>query len=148
MLISDLNSWTLNTRAGALELPTGAAPTCRDLLCGAMGTVASFILGHHCNIVGLPTLHVLYNAVMRRSCANALLTFAVHHRGAEVQKVTCRLPGNVQDTRQAVQMVLYVLWHTRSWKQSKHNTFCMVTEIINRDTELLIFLCLLRMYFV
>lgn len=46
--------------------------------------------------------------------AGADVTFAAHHRGVETLDVTHRLPGNVEDTGQTVEVVLYVLWHTWS----------------------------------
>lgn len=76
-------------------------------------------MGHHSNVVGQTALHVAYYAVMLIRLADADVTFAAHHGGAELSNITCRLPGNVEDTGQTVEVVLYVLWHTRSWRESK-----------------------------
>lgn len=95
-------------------------PTCEDLPYGAPRTVAGVVFSHHCDIVSQATLQILYNAVMLICRAEAGLTFAAHYGGAEPYEVACRLPGNVQDTRQTVKVVLYVLWDTRSWGESKN----------------------------
>lgn len=85
-------------------------------MCGAVGAVAGFIFGQHFDRVGMTTQHVVDSAVMLICLADADVTRAAHYSGVKLNNMTCRLPGNIEHTVQAVKAVLYVLWHTGSWK--------------------------------
>lgn len=71
-------------RKNRLYLSSAALPTCKDLLCGALGAVAGGTFGHHRNIVGQTTVQILYYAVILICCADVDVTFAAHNRGAEL----------------------------------------------------------------
>lgn len=102
-----------------LKASPAASPTCQHLLCGALGAVAAHVLSHHRDAVGQIALYVLHYAVMLLRPAAADVTFAAHHGGVEPVKVTRRLPGDVEDAGQTVEVVLYVLRHTWSWRETE-----------------------------
>lgn len=93
--------------------------TCSYLLCGAVGTVTGVVFGQHFNTISVTTLHVVYAAVMLFCLAAADVTCAAQQGGVKLNNVPCRLPGNVEHIIQTVKAVLYVLWHTGSWREQR-----------------------------
>lgn len=78
-----------------------------------MVAVAGLILGHHWHVVGQTALRVVHYAVKLICLADADVTFAALYGDAERRNVSWRLPGDVKNPRQTVEVVLYVLRHTR-----------------------------------